>query len=78
MWGIDLFITAKYRFVENENPYIAKYASCTCPIIENLKLPLHEQEKEYGLYRFCNKQTECLHNIEFKSEIDMRKDGYSQ
>ena len=76
MWDIDLFITAKYRFFDNDNPYIAKYASCTCPIIENLKLPPHEQDKAYSLYRFCNKQTDCLHNIKFEPKIDTRKDNY--
>lgn len=78
MWGITVHLSAKYRFFDDDNPYIAKYAYCTCPIIENLKLPIHKQNKEFGLFRFCRMEQQCLHSVEFKPQIDVRKDGYSQ
>lgn len=78
MWNIDLMVAGKYRFFDEENPYIGKYASCTCPILENLKLPIHKQNKEYGLYRFCKMHTECLRSIEFKPIVDFEKEGYVQ
>lgn len=78
MWNISLTITGKYYFFDEDNPYIAKYVSCKCPILENLRRPVHEQNKEYSLFRFCKMEQECLHNIEFKAQIDIRKDGYSQ
>ncbi len=78
MWKVDLTITGKYYFFDEDKPYIAKYVSCTCPILENLKLPPQKQNKQYGLFRFCKMQKECLHSIEFKPEIDVSKDGYSQ
>ncbi len=77
MWNISLTITAKYRFFDSENPYIAKYASCG-PIITNLKLPPDKRNKEYSLYLFCKCKNECLSNIQFKPQIDITKDGYSQ
>ena len=78
MWNLELNITAKYRFFDKNNPYTAKLCSCSCPIIENLKLPIEKQEKEYGLYRFCNMQKNCLCSVNFETEIDVRKDFYSQ
>jgi len=78
MWNIKLTITGKYYFFDDNNPYIAKYVSCKCPILENLKLPTHKQSEEYSLFRFCKLEQECLNNVEFKPNIDIRKDGYSQ
>lgn len=78
MWKIKITITGNYYFFDEDNPYLAKYVSCKCPILENLKLPIHKQNKEYSLYRFCKMENECLHKISFKRQIDVREDGYSQ
>lgn len=77
-WNISVTITGKYYFFDNSNPYIAKYVTCKCPILENIKLPIAERNKEYMLYHFCNMEQECLGNIPFSPQIDVRKDGYSQ
>ena len=78
MWKISLTITAKYRFIDNKSPYKAKYVSCSCPILENLKLPVYKQNKNFSLFRFCKMEQECLNNIDFKLEIDTREDNYLQ
>ena len=78
MWGINLTLIGKYHFYDEDNPHVARYMHCKCPIIENLKLPVHERNKAYSLFQFCNKEVECLLSADFKPKIDLRKDDYSQ
>ena len=72
MWKIDVSIAGKYHYFDETNPYKARYINCKCPILENLKLPTHKQLKEYGLFKFCKLEQECLSSIEFAPEIDTR------
>lgn len=78
MFDIPVTIIGKYRFYDNENPYLAKYVSCECPIIADFKLPPDKRNKDYSLYRFCKHENECLKNIPFKPQINVQQDGYSQ
>lgn len=73
MWNTEVTITAKYRFFDEGNPHIGKYASCSCPILENLKLPPHKRDKNLGLFLFCKKQGECTKSDIFPPVIDFSK-----
>lgn len=81
-FGIEISVSAKYRYTENpNNPYEARFCTCCvkCPIIENFKLPERKRKKEYGLYRFCRKENECeLLNFPFEETIDVRYSGRVQ
>ena len=68
MWKINLTLTVKYRFFDDEQ-HIAKYASCSCPVIENLKKPHSKQDKKYELFRYCKMHEECLSSMNFDTEI---------
>lgn len=70
MWKTEVTITAKYRFFDEENPHIGKYASCSCPILENLKLPQNKRDKDLGLFLYCKKQEECTKSNIFPPVID--------
>ncbi len=70
MWNIDITLTAKYYFFDESNPFIGKYVGCTCPILENLRLPPHKQNPNFSLYRFCNND-DCLVSVECEPTIDI-------
>ncbi len=74
MWDIDICIEGKYHFIDDKTPHIAKFGSCKCPIIENLKLPAHKQDKTLSLFRFCRIRKECLAETLFPPIIDFTND----
>lgn len=77
LWLENISIEAKYYFLDDTQEYLAKFSRATCPIVENLRLPLHKQNKEFSFFRYCNvDDCPCLKG--FKANIDVRKDGYSQ
>ena len=44
----NVVLSAKYRFTGNpQNEFEVEFAYATCPIVENSKLPKHEQSAEY-------------------------------
>lgn len=70
MWKTEITVTAKYRFLDDNNPHIGTYTSCSCPILDNLKLPLHKRNKDLELFAFCKKQEECAKFEIFPPIID--------
>ena len=78
VFDIPITIIGKYRFFDDNQPYLAKYVSCECPIVADLKLPPEKRNKKYSLYHFCKCEDECLANVSFKPQINVLKDGYSQ
>lgn len=73
-WNVKVSLCGKYRFLDDNNPFIATFVNATCPIIENSKLPLYKQDKKYALM-CCN--DDCSLLTEFLPTIDTRQD-YSQ
>ena len=77
LWKEEITLCGKYKLSEqNGHEYEAKFVSATCPIVENLKLPMKMQNKEYALFRFCDRAP-CELLRDFKPTIDLRQ-GYSQ
>lgn len=72
MWKDKIRITAKYRFVDESNPYKARFTCATCEVLENIKLPEYKKDKRLGLYRFCRLVNECSCLQDFPEEIDVR------
>lgn len=73
MWLNKIKITAKYRFMDESNPYKARFIHATCEVVENTKLPERKKDKRLGLYRFCRMSDTCPHLRDFAEWIDVRK-----
>ena len=70
-------LNGKYYFTENEsNPYEVKFHYATCPIVENSKLPIYEQDEEYKYLRCLNDSERCNHLFDFPEIVDSQKTTY--
>lgn len=72
IWKDKITITAKYRFVDENYPYLAKFSAATCEVQENIKLPEWKRDKWISLYRFCDKGASCPLLWDFPDSIDVR------
>lgn len=71
-WHVKVTLDGKYRlFNEQGKEYEGYFASATCPIIENSKLPLYKQRPEYKLMR-CPNPDNCNYLKEFAPRVDVR------
>ena len=77
LWDIDVTLSARYHY-DKDNPSVATYVSCECPIVQNQNLPPSKQDPKLSIYRFCNMRNRCLASVKFKQQIDVNEDGYSQ
>jgi hypothetical protein len=73
-WHVPVTLDGKYMFSES-NEYEAVFLCSMCPIVENSKLPLHKQCKEYKLMR-CLEHDRCELLRDFPPKVDVRN-GYS-
>ena len=71
-WKIDICLYGKYYLSDNMDSGVGKFKSASCPIVENSKLPLHKQEKEYKLFR-CLEYLQCELLKDFPEEINVQK-----
>lgn len=71
-WKCEIILQGKYYYLEDEgHEYEARFSSAKCPIIENIRLPEHKQDKELSYYPFCRiHPCEALYN--FEPLIDVR------
>ena len=65
LWGVDVSVCGWYRKSEDGT---WEFLRAECPIIENSKLPRHEQKQEYELM-FCNDRFNCPLYKEFQPKI---------
>lgn len=72
IWGKD----GKYRFMsDSDDPYEVHFMFATCPIVENSRLPLSKQSKEYkGI--FCPISRDCKFQECFPKKANVR-DSYA-
>lgn len=75
-WKEKITLSGKYRLVDDT--YEAVFLHSTCPIVENSNLPLHKQVPELKLMRCPNDDDRCELLNQFKKNINIRTDGYSQ
>ncbi len=75
-WNKTITLSGKYRLSGNSDE--AKFLHSTCPIVENSKLPLHSQITELELMRCPNESNHCELLDQFKKNINLNIDGYSQ
>lgn len=68
-WDINVTLTAKYFYYDDNQPHLGTFQKAICPIVENGKLPLHEQEKELKLLR-CHEYQECPLLSDFPEKLD--------
>lgn len=68
-WNINVCLHGKYYLSDDINSTIGKFKSAVCPIVENSKLPFHEQATEYKLLR-CLEYLQCPFLNDFPKEID--------
>ena len=65
LWNVDVSVYGWYR----ESPGGTwEFLRAECPIIENSKLPRHEQKQEYELM-FCKDRFSCPLYKEFQPKI---------
>ena len=72
-WNTEVVITATYWFIDpnGSNPYLARFGSASCEILENIRLPESKKDKRLGLFPFCRvDHCDCLYD--FPNEIDVR------
>ena len=74
-WNETVTLTGYYK-IQDSTPELIFHRS-TCPIIENSKLPVNQQNKNYLLMR-CPYQIGCHFLNEFKEVVIPDVDGYSQ
>lgn len=72
----EITLRGKYHLY-NPDTSEAKFLYAECPIVENEKLPYSKQNKDFALHR-CQGIGSCKELENFKTIIDLRKDGYSQ
>lgn len=74
LWKEKISLCGKYRLSEeNGYQYEAKLMSVTCPIVENLRLPISKRNKDFDLFRYCDRHP-CEAMKGFKLIIDSRHD----
>lgn len=75
-WKVPVSIDGKYAFSENPGEeYMARYMCAACPIVENSRLKVHEQNSKYKLMR-CNEESACPLMHDFPERVDVRN-GYT-
>lgn len=72
----DIILNGKYRFMsDSDDPYEVHFMFATCPIVENSRLPLSKQSKEYkGI--FCPISRDCKFQECFPKKANVR-DSYA-
>lgn len=74
LWNEEISLRGKYLLSEEAgHQYEAKFLSVTCPIVENLSLPQRKRNKDFDLFRYCDRHP-CEAMKGFKPIIDVRKD----
>lgn len=75
-WKVQIQLSGKYIFSEKPNEeHLAHFMYATCPIVENGRLPLHKQKREYKLM-YCAEENQCVALKGFPEKTDVRN-GYS-
>lgn len=75
-WKVQVTISGKYALSDKPGEeYIGRYMLARCPIIENSRLPLHEQDPKYKLMR-CSNESTCPLMNGFPEHVDVRN-GYT-
>lgn len=65
LWDVDVSVCGWYK---EAGRGVWEFLRAECPIIENAKLPRHEQKQEYELM-FCNDRSSCPLYTEFQPKI---------
>lgn len=65
LWDVDVSVCGWYKEIADGE---WEFLRAECPIIENSKLPRHEQEQKYELM-FCNDRLRCPLYQEFQPRI---------
>ena len=65
LWSVNVSVYGWYRETEDG---VWEFLRSECPIIENSKLPRHEQKQEYELMR-CKDHFRCPLYTEFQPKI---------
>ena len=65
LWGVEVSVKGWYREVVDG---VWEFLRAECPIIENAKLPRHEQKQSYELM-FCKGHFPCPLYQEFQPKI---------
>jgi hypothetical protein len=74
-WDEIITLTGYYKIQDSSTEIT--FQRSTCPIIENSRLPMNKQSKNYVLMR-CPYPTGCHYLNEFKQTVNPDVDGYSQ
>ena len=69
LWNVDVAVRGWYRETE-DGAWV--FLRAECPIIENSKLPRHEQQQKYELM-YCNSCSTCHLYQEFQPRITKAK-----
>lgn len=69
-WQIDVCISGKY--VINEETDTGSFISAECPIVQQLKLPMHKRDLKCREIPFCNKEGQCQLLKSFPANINRR------
>lgn len=65
-------LSGKYFHTNNpSNPYEAKFSCATCPIIENSRLPVYEQNEKYKYIRCTYQGGHCDFSSTFSNTISL-------
>lgn len=64
LWGVRVAVSGYYR--ECEGKWL--FMKAVCPIVENSKLPIWEQDEEYK-YMFCKDRFSCPLYTQFQDSI---------
>ena len=72
LWLDEITVTAKYRYTDEPDSYIARFWSATCEVQENLRLPMPKRDPRLALYGFCDRGFSCPCLRGFPAEIDVR------
>lgn len=75
-WKVPVSIAGKYVLSESPGEeYTARYMCAICPIVQNSRLKVHEQDPRYKLMR-CDDESTCPLMNGFPKQMDVRG-GYT-